>query len=138
MVFSHTASRRLSYPATLCLSDRALVLCIDKNGQIQALYRSLACAADAAKQAERRSHDYVRYGTKTLLAALDTERGRVIGECHRRHRSVECRKFLDTIDPSFPADLDVHLVMDNYGTRKAGVYPAVARQPPRRSPKSGQ
>jgi transposase len=69
-------------------------------------------------QAERRSHDYIRYGTTTPFAALDTETGHVIGGCHRRHRSMESRKFLDTIDNPVTADLDVHLIMDNYGTHK--------------------
>jgi transposase len=72
-------------------------------------------------QAERRSHDYIRHGTTTLFAALDTETGKVIGECHRRHRSIEFRKFLDTMDASVPTELDVHLIMDNYGTHKTAL-----------------
>ena len=98
--------------------DRAMVLCIDEKSQIQALDRSQPVLPMRPGQAERRSHDYIRYGTTTLFAALDAETGRVIGECHRRHRSVEFRKFLDTVDTSVPADLDVHLVIDNYGTHK--------------------
>ena len=69
-------------------------------------------------QIERRTHDYVRHGTPSLFAALDATSGDVIGEMHRRHRSVEFRKFLDTIEASVPEHLDVHLVMDNYGTHK--------------------
>jgi transposase len=98
--------------------DRALVLCVDEKSQIQALDRSQPVLPMRPGQAERRSHDYKRHGTTTLFAALDTESGKVIGECHRRHRSIEFRKFLDTIDQAVPADLDVHLIMDNYGTHK--------------------
>lgn len=98
--------------------DRALVLCVDEKSQIQALDRSQPVLPMRPGQAERRSHDYKRHGTTTLFAALDTESGKVIGECHRRHRSIEFRKFLDTIDQAVPAKLDVHLIMDNYGTHK--------------------
>jgi transposase len=98
--------------------DRALVLSVDEKSQIQALDRSQPILPMRPGQAERRSHDYVRHGTTTLFAALDTETGHVIGECHRRHRSIEFRKFLDSIDDAVPASLDVHLIMDNYGTHK--------------------
>jgi transposase len=67
---------------------------------------------------ERRTHDYRRHGTTSLFAALDVASGTVIGECHRRHRSQEFQQFLDTIDAAVPADLDVHLILDNYGTHK--------------------
>jgi transposase len=81
-------------------------------------------------QPERRSHDYIRCGTTTLFAALDTETGRVIGECHRRHRSIEFREFLDTIDDAVPAGLDVHPIMDNYGTHKTALIRRwLARRP---------
>jgi len=98
--------------------DRALVLCVDEKSQIQALDRTQPVLPMRPGQAERRSHDYKRHGTTTLFAALDTESGKVIGECHRRHRSIEFRKFLDTIDQSVPAELGVHMIMDNYGTHK--------------------
>ena len=101
--------------------DRALVLSVDEKSQIQALDRSQPVLPMRPGQPERRSHDYKRYGTTTLFAALDTETGRVIGECHRRHRSVEFRKFLDTIDDTVAAQLDVHLIMDNYGTHKTAL-----------------
>lgn len=101
--------------------DRALVLSVDEKSQIQALDRSQPVLPMRPGQAERRSHDYKRYGTTTLFAALDTETGQVIGECHRRHRSVEFRKFLDTIDDSVPSELAVHLIMDNYGTHKTAL-----------------
>lgn len=98
--------------------DRALVLCVDEKAQIQALDRTRPLLPMRPGQAERRTHDYVRHGTTSLFAALDTKTGKVIGQCHRRHRSVEFRKFLDTIEASVPADLDVHLILDNYGTHK--------------------
>src|SRR5258708_5710817 len=69
-------------------------------------------------KAEGRTHDYARHGTASLFAALDVATGKVIGELHRRHRSTEFRKFLDRIDAEVPADLDVHLILDNYGTHK--------------------
>jgi transposase len=70
---------------------------------------------------ERRTHDYHRHGTTSLFAALEVKTGKVVGECHRRHRSIEFRKFLDTIDAAVPAALDVHRVLDNYGTHKTAL-----------------
>ena len=98
--------------------DRALVLCVDEKSQIQALDRTQPLLPMRPGQAERRSHDYKRHGTTSLFAALDVKTGRLIGECRRRHRSVEFRQFLDTIDASVPKRFDVHLVLDNYGTHK--------------------
>jgi transposase len=101
--------------------DRALVLCVDEKSQIQALDRTQPLLPMRPGQAERRSHDYKRHGTTSLFAALDVKTGTVIGELHRRHRSAEFRKFLDTIDLQVPKDLDVHLILDNYGTHKTAV-----------------
>jgi transposase len=98
--------------------DRALVLCVDEKSQIQALDRTQPIFPMRPGQAERRTHDYARYGTTSLFAALDLMSGKVIGECHRRHRAIEFRQFLDTIDAAVPSDLDVHLVLDNYRTHK--------------------
>jgi len=98
---------------------RALVLCVDEKSQIQALDRTQPIFPMRPGQAERRTHDYARYGTTSLFAALDLVTGNVIGECHRRHRSIEFRHFLDTIEAAVPVDLDVHLVLDNYGTHKS-------------------
>jgi transposase len=98
--------------------DRALVLCVDEKSQIQALDRSQPMLPMRPGQVERRTHDYVRHGTTTLFAALDVATGRVIGRCHQRHRASEFRKFLETIDEAVPEDLDVHLILDNYGTHK--------------------
>jgi transposase/AraC-like DNA-binding protein len=101
--------------------DRAMVLCVDEKSQIQALDRTQPMLPMRPGQAERRSHDYKRHGTTSLFAALDVRTGTIIGEVHRRHRSVEFRKFLDTIDQSVPASLEVHLIMDNYGTHKTAI-----------------
>ena len=101
--------------------QRALVLCVDEKSQIQALDRTQPIFPMRPGQAERRTHDYARYGTTSLFAALDVLTGRVIGECHRRHRSVEFRHFLDTIEAAVPDDLDVHIVLDNYGTHKTAI-----------------
>ena len=67
---------------------------------------------------ERRTHDCARSGTTTLFAALDVASGQVIGSQHRRHRAIEFKKFLVKIDTEVPAELDVHLICDNYGTHK--------------------
>lgn len=99
--------------------DNALVLCVDEKSQIQALNRTQPLLPLRPGQAERRTHDYERHGTTTLFAALDIKTGKVIGECHARHRALEFRKFLDTVDASIPSDQEVHIVLDNYGTHKA-------------------
>jgi transposase len=101
--------------------DKALVLCVDEKSQIQALDRSQPLLPMRPGQVERRTHDYRRHGTTSLFAALDVKTGKVLGECHRRHRSVEFRKFLDTIDAAVPTALEVHLVLDNYGTHKTAL-----------------
>jgi transposase len=98
--------------------DHALVLCVDEKSQIQALDRTQPMLPMRPGQIERRTHDYRRHGTTSLFAALDVKTGRVLGQLHRRHRSTEFRRFLDTIEDNVPAELDVHVVMDNYGTHK--------------------
>jgi len=98
--------------------DRALVLSVDEKSQIQALDRSAPVLPMRPGQPERHAHDYIRHGTTTLFAALDVRTGRVIGECHARHRAHEFRRFLDTIDAAVPPHLDVHLILDNYATHK--------------------
>ena len=101
--------------------DRALVLCVDEKGQVQALDRTQPLLPLRPGQAERRTHDYVRHGTTSLFAALDVQAGKVIGKCFPRHRAAEFRKFLDEIDAHVPSDLDVHLVLDNSATHKTGL-----------------
>jgi len=98
--------------------ERALVLCVDEKAQIQALDRTQPLLPMRPGQIERRTHDYERHGTTSLFAALEMVSGKVIGECHRRHRAVEFRRFLDTVEAATPAELDVHLILDNYGTHK--------------------
>ena len=98
--------------------ERALVLCIDEKSQIQALDRTQPMLPMRPGQAERRTHDYKRYGTTTLFAALDVAAGTVIGSCMRRHRAREFRAFLDEVESAVPADLDIHVVMDNASSHK--------------------
>ena len=110
--------------------DRALVLCVDEKSQIQALDRSAPVLPLRPGQPERRSHDYIRHGTTTLFAALDAQTGTVIGECHARHRAIEFRRFLDTIDAAVPVDVDIHLILDNYATHKtAAIRRWLAKRP---------
>ncbi len=111
--------------------DKALVLCVDEKSQIQALDRTQPLLPMRPGQVERRTHDYVRHGTTSLFAALDVKTGKVIGACHRRHRAAEFRKFLDTIEANVPADLDVHVIVDNYGTHKTAAIRAWFAKRPR-------
>jgi len=110
--------------------ERALVLCVDEKSQIQALDRTQPVLPMRPGQAERRSHDYIRHGTLSLFAALDVATGKVIGKCYARHRGSEFLKFLRAIETNVPADLDVHLVMDNYATHKTpGVRKWLVKHP---------
>jgi transposase len=104
--------------------ERAVVLCVDEKSQVQALDRSQPVLPMMPGMPERRTHDYVRHGITSLFAAFNIADGTVIGELHRQHRATEFRKFLVTIDKKVPADLDVHLVCDNYATHKT---PAIKR-----------
>src|SRR4051794_3486587 len=109
---------------------KAMVLCVDEKSQIQALDRTQPMLPLAPGIPERRTHDYMRHGTTTLFAALDISTGEVIGELHRRHRSSEFLQFLRTIEANVPPHLDVHLVMDNYGTHKtSSINTWLARHP---------
>lgn len=101
--------------------DHALVLCVDEKSQIQALDRTQPLLPMQPGQLERGTHDYKRNGTTSLFAALELKTSRVISQFHRRHRSVEFRRFLDVIEAQVPADLDVHLILDNYGTHKTAI-----------------
>lgn len=111
--------------------DKALVLCVDEKSQIQALDRTQPILPMLPGVPERRTHDYVRHGTTSLFAALDVKAGTVIGECHRRHRSTEFLKFLRRIDREVPQHLDVHLILDNYGTHKSPIIRAWHKRHPR-------
>ena len=96
----------------------AIVLGVDEKSQIQALSRSQPLLPMLPGQAEPRTHDYQRHGTTSLFAALEIATGSVIGKCWPRPRALEFRKFLQHIDRALPADLAVHLVLDNYATHK--------------------
>jgi transposase len=98
--------------------EKALVLAVDEKSQIQALDRSAPVLPMMPGMPERRTHDYLRHGITTLFAALDVASGKVIGSIHRRHRAAEFKKFLAKLDREVPADLDVHLICDNYSTHK--------------------
>src|SRR5499427_5311270 len=101
--------------------ERAVVLCADEKSQIQALDRSQPVLPMMPGMPERRTHDYLRHGITSLFAAFNIADGTVISQLHRRHRAVEFRKFLVAIDKAVPADLDVHLVCDNYVTHNTSV-----------------
>ena len=96
----------------------AVVFCVDEKSQIQALDRTQPVLPMRPGQIERRTHDYRRHGTTTLFAALDVKTSALITQFHQRHRSTEFRQFLDAVEAAVPRHLDVHLIMDNYGTHK--------------------
>jgi transposase len=98
--------------------DAAVVLCVDEKTQIQALDRTAPVFPLLAGTPVRRTHDYVRNGTTNLYAALDVASGNVISDLTARHRAEEFRRFLNLIDRNVPADLDVHVIVDNSSTHK--------------------
>jgi transposase len=98
--------------------ERAVVLCVDEKSQIQALDRTAPILPMLPGTPERATHDYKRSGTSSLYAALDIATGQVIGALHSRHRAIEFKKFLQTIDREVPTELAVHLVLDNSSTHK--------------------
>jgi transposase len=111
--------------------DKALVLCLDEKSQIQALDRTQPGLPLKKGRCGTMTHDYKRNGTTTLFAALNVLDGKVIGECHGRHRHQEWLKFLRRLDGEFPAQLQLHLVMDNYGTHKEPHVQAWLKKHPR-------
>ena len=98
--------------------ERAVVLCVDEKSQIQALDRTAPILPMLPGVPERATHDYKRSGTSSLYAALDIATGKVIGALHSRHRAIEFKQFLQTLDREVPVDLDVHVVLDNSSTHK--------------------
>lgn len=98
--------------------EKALVLCVDEKSQIQALDRTQPGLPMKKGRCGTVTHDYKRNGTTTLFAALEVAQGKVIGQCYARHRHQEFLKFLKHIDVEFPAEIKLHVVMDNYGTHK--------------------
>ena len=111
--------------------DKALVLCVDEKSQIQALDRTQPLLPMRPGVPARQSHDYRRNGTTTLFAALSMLDGRVIGDCMPRHRHQEFIRFLKTIDVQTPPELDLHLIVDNYGTHKHARVKAWLQRHPR-------
>jgi len=110
--------------------DRAIVLCVDEKSQVQALNRTQPILPLAPGVPTRQSHDYERHGVTSLFAALDVASGVTISQCYRRHRHQEFLRFLNDIDANLPRGVDVHLVMDNYGTHKVTKVRAwLARHP---------
>jgi transposase len=102
--------------------EHALVLCCDEKSQIQALDRTQPGLPLKPGHCGTMTHDYKRHGTTTLFAALDVVEARLIGKCMARHRHQEWIKFLKMVDQQTPAELDLHLIVDNYATHK---HPAV-------------
>lgn len=103
---------------SLAPPDRALVLSVDEKSQIQALNRTQPGLPLAFGKPTTRTHDYRRYGTTSLFAALDVATGKVTGQLKRRYRSAEFLSFLSTIEAAVPTDQDIRLIMDNYGMHK--------------------
>ena len=98
--------------------QQAIVVCVDEKSQIQALDRTQPGLPIKKGRCGTMTHDYKRNGTTTLFAALEVLQGKVIGQCHQRHRHQEFLPFLRTLDQEFPGKVPLHLVMDNYGTHK--------------------
>ncbi len=98
--------------------DNAMVLCVDEKSQVQALERTQPLLPMGLGYVEGVTHDYVRHGTTTLFAALDIATGQVLTRCKKRHRHQEFLQFLREIEANTPAELEVHLVIDNYATHK--------------------
>jgi transposase len=111
--------------------EGAVVYCVDEKSQVQALARSQPAFPMMPGMPEKRTHDYLRHGTTSLFAAFNTADGSVISSLHRRHRSIEFKKFLIKIDNEVPDGLDIHIVCDNYGTHKSPAILAWLEKHPR-------
>jgi transposase len=111
--------------------DRAIVLCVDEKSQIQALDRTQPGLPMKKGRCGTMTHDYKRNGTTTLFAALEVLTGKVVGQCHPRHRHQEFIRFLKKIDGAFPGTMELHLVLDNYGTHKTDQVRAWLAKHPR-------
>ena len=112
----------------------AAVFCVDDKPQIQAWDRTAPVLPLRPGHAERRTHDDNRHGTTSLFAALAVKTGHVRGQIRRRHRAIACRAFLTALDVQVPADLDVHVIMDNDGTHKPALIRRWFARPPRVHP----
>ena len=111
--------------------EKALVLCIDEKSQIQALNRTQPGLPLKKGRCGTMTRDYQRNGTTTLFAALEIAQGKVVGQCFARHRNQEFLKFLRRLDQEFPGEVQLHLVMDNYGTHKHPNVQAWLKKHPR-------
>jgi transposase len=111
--------------------DKALVLCVDEKSQIQALDRTQPGLPMKKGRCGTLTHDYRRHGTTTLFAALSLLDGKVIGDCMPRHRHQEFIRFLQRIDRETPSELDLHLIVDNYGTHTHSRVQSWLRRRPR-------
>jgi len=111
--------------------EHAIVLSCDEKSQVQALDRTQPGLPLGRGHAATMTHDYVRHGTTTLFAALNTLDGKVISTCMKRHRHQEWIKFLKLIDQQTPADKQLHLVVDNYATHKHPKVTAWLKRHPR-------
>jgi len=111
--------------------DKAIILCVDEKSQIQALDRTQPGLPLKKGRCGTFTHDYKRNGTTTLFAALNMLDGKVIGQCQNRHRHQEWLKFMRRLDREFPADLTLHVIMDNYGTHKSPAVKAWLEKHPR-------
>lgn len=98
--------------------EHALVLSCDEKSQIQALDRTQKSLPLFPGRKKTLTHDYKRNGTTTLFAAIELAEGKIIADCMPRHRHQEWIRFLKKIDTETPADLDLHLIVDNYATHK--------------------
>jgi transposase len=111
--------------------EHAAVVCVDEKTGIQALDRTQPILPMRPGQVERRTHDYVRHGVTDLFAALDVATGKVVTATRRRHRAAEFKAFLEQIDRAVPAELDIHLVLDNSSTHKTPAIHAWLLRHPR-------
>jgi len=96
--------------------DKAVVLCVDEKTQVQALDRTQPGLPMKKGRCGTMTHDYKRNGTTCLFAAMNVLEGKVLGSCYPRHRNIEFLKFLRTIDREVARELDIHMILDNYGT----------------------
>ena len=121
----------------MLLSGFLAQLCVDEKSQIQALDRTQPLLPMRPGQAERRSHDYQRHGTTSLFAALDVKSGTVIGACHRRQfcAAWSSASFSTPLEQAVPSSLEVHLILDNYGTHKTAAIRAWLAKRPQSCPK---
>lgn len=114
--FSQRRSGTSSVGLYMNRPDNAMVLCVDEKSQIQALERMQPVLPMLLGQPRRKTPSYFRHGTTTLFAALDIATGKVIGKCYPRYRAIELREFLSLVNGKVPAEIRIHIVMDNYAT----------------------